>query len=222
MAQGRSPSVRAEDRRRAGELNLGRLPPTRVVMTPPMPTVLGYRPTEQTRCESCQEIERGKRELKEDAVTFAPAESAGNGTPIPYLVNPQSDTTLPTYVRQTVRCAIGFNRRTDFWGDDASLQQCPRPTAAERRRRTFIQADGRRTIASSEASSHTFTTVPTGFETTQTLRNRVLDSMRKADDTEKKEDGDEERMDEDAALGPGQDKEPADGKDKAGGSGTTS
>ncbi len=147
--------------------------------------------------------------------------------PIPYLVNPQSDTTPPTYVHQTVRRAISFNRRTDFWGDDTSLQQRPRPMAAERRRRTLIQANGHRTAASSEASSHTFITAPAGFETTETLWNKALDSIWKAADTEekeakKKEDGDEEPMDADAALDSGQDKGPADGEDKAGGSSTVS
>ncbi len=227
MAQGRSPSVRAEDRRRAGELNLGRLPPTRVVMTPPMPTVLGHRPTEQTRCESCREIEREICELKEDVATFASTEQAGNGTPIPYLVNPQSDTTPPAYAHQTARCAVGWNRRTDFWGDDASLQQHPRPTAAERRTRAFIQADGQHTIASSEASSHTFTTAPNGSKNTETLRKKALATRRKEDDVEekeaeKKEDANVERMDQGAALESGQDKESANGKDKAGGSGTAS
>ncbi len=225
LAQGRSPSVRADDRRRAGELNLGRPPPTRVVMTPPMPTVLGHRSTEQTRRESCREIERGKRELKEDATTFASTEQAGNGTPIPYLVNPQSDTTPPAHARQTARRAVGWTRRTDFWGSDATLQQRPRATAAERRTRAFIQADGQCTVASSEASSHTYATAPTGFETTETLRKRALASIQKEDDAEekeaeKKEDADEERMDQGAVPEPGQDKESADGKDKAGGSGT--
>ncbi len=192
-----------------------------------MPMVLGYHPTEQTRCESCREIERGKRELKEDVVTFGPAEPAGNGTPIPYLVNPQSDTTPPIYAHQTVRRAIGWNCRTDYWGDDASLRQRPRPTAAEHRRRTFIQANGCHTTTSSEASSHTFVTAQAGFETDETLWNKALDSILKTADTEekeaeKKEDGNEERMDQDAAPDSGQGKEPADGEDKAGGSGTAS
>ncbi|MCP4540035.1 MAG: hypothetical protein GY832_23100, partial [Chloroflexi bacterium] len=104
-------------------------------MTPPMPMVLGYHLTEQTQHDSRREIERGKRELKEDAATFAPIEPMGNGTPIPYLVNPQSDMTPPTHARQTVKHAIGFSRRTDNWGDDAALLQRHRPTATERRRR---------------------------------------------------------------------------------------
>ncbi|MCP4547169.1 MAG: hypothetical protein GY835_11950 [bacterium] len=91
----------------------------------------------------------------------------------------------------------------------------------------FIQADGQRTVASSEASSHTFVTAPSGFETAETLRERALASLRKEDDVEeeeaeKKEDADVDHMDQGAAPEPGQDKEPADGKDKAGGSGTAS
>ncbi|MCP4550239.1 MAG: hypothetical protein GY835_27575, partial [bacterium] len=162
--------------------------------------------------------------MKEDAATFASTEQAGNGTPIPYLVNPQSDTTPPAYARQTARRAIGWNRHTDFWSDDASLQQRPRPTAAECRTHAFIQADGQRTVASSEASSHTFVTVPTGSETTETLRKKALASQRKEDDieekeAEKKEDANVERMDQGAMPESGQDKESANGKDKAGGSG---
>ncbi|MCP4544720.1 MAG: hypothetical protein GY832_47075, partial [Chloroflexi bacterium] len=103
--------------------------------------------------------------MKEDVATFASTEQASNGTPIPYLVNPQSDKTPPAYARQMARCAVGWNHRTDFWGSDASLQQRPRPTAAERRTCAFIQADGRHTIASSETSSHTYATAPDGFET---------------------------------------------------------
>ncbi len=120
MEQGRMPSVRAGDCCWIEELNIGRPPRSTFAMTPPMSMVLGYRSTEQTHCDSRCEIERGKHELKEDAATFAPTEPTGNGTPIPYLVNLQSDMTLPSHVHQTVKCAIGFNRCTDFWDDDAS------------------------------------------------------------------------------------------------------
>ncbi len=165
--------------------------------------------------------------MKEDAVTFAPAEPTGNGTPIPYLVNPQSDTTPPTYARQTAKCAIGFNRSTDYWGDDAALQQRPpRLTATECRRCTFLHADGQRTAASSEASSHTFTARPAGFEKDEVLRQRALDTIRNEAAAEEKgpekKGGDgEEHMDEGDMQEPGQDKGLTGGEDEAGGSGTT-
>ncbi len=170
--------------------------------------------------------------MREDAATFASTEPTGNGTPILYLVNPQSDMTPPTYEHQTVRCAIGFNCHTDFWGDDASLQQHPRLTASERRRRTFLQADGQCTVASSEASSHTLTAGPAGFEPAHVLQEQALETINreaaaedkeaKEKEAEKKEGDEEERMDEGDKLEPGQDKGPADGENKAGGSGTIS
>ncbi len=82
-------------------------------MTPSMTTVLGYHPTAQTSCDSHHELERGARELKEDAATFQLTEPMGNRTPMPFLVNPQTDTP-PTYVRQTVKSAIDFAHDTDL------------------------------------------------------------------------------------------------------------
>ncbi len=87
--------------------------------------------------------------------------------------------------------------------------------------------DGQCTIASSEASTHTFVTAPNGSENTETLRKKALTTRRKEDDVEekeagKKEDADVEHMDQGAEPESGQDKESADGKDKAGGSGTAS
>ncbi len=92
-------------------------------MTPPAPTVLGHRPTQQTQRECHREILQTRRELKEDVATFAVADPNGHGTPIPYLVNPQSDMTPPTRECQTVQHAIGFTHCSDFWGDDVALQQ---------------------------------------------------------------------------------------------------
>ncbi len=88
----------------------------------------------------------------------------------------------------------------------------------------FLQAGEQRTAASSEASSHTFITVPAGFETDETLRQRALDTIQKEDEAKeneaKKKEGDEEHMEEGDVQEPGQDKGPTDGEGKAGGSGT--
>ncbi len=119
-----------------------------------------------------------------------------DGSPIPYLVNPQSDTTLPIHACQTTKRAIGFNRSTDYWGDDAALQQHP-PWPPEHQRCTFLHADGQRTAASSEASA----ALPArwvGFENAEVLRQRALDTIRKeaaAEEQGAEKQGDrEERM----------------------------
>ncbi len=224
MEQGWTPSVSAGDRRRTKELSLGRPLRSSFVMTPPMSTVLGYRLTVQTHRDSHHELERGKCELKEDAATFASTESTGNGTPIPYLVNPQSDMTPLSHAHQTVKRAIGFNHRTDFWGTDASSPTHQRPTASECRRRTFLQADDHCTVASSEASSVTLTAVPADPETTECLRQWALAShpgMSAAEEkeAEKREDDVVEHMDDSAEPKNGQGGDAADGENKDGGSG---
>ncbi len=145
--------------------------------------------------------------------------------PILYLVNPQSDMTLPSHAHQTVKRAIGFNCHTDLWGDDVSLSQRHRPTATECRRCTFLQADDHRTVASSEASSLTLAAAPADLETTDRLRQQALASHLKTSaaeekEAEKKEDDVVEHMDEGAELKNGQDMDAVDGEDKDGGSGT--
>ncbi|MCP4545605.1 MAG: hypothetical protein GY835_03935, partial [bacterium] len=157
--------------------------------------------TAQTQCDSRREIERGKRELKEDEATFALVEPTATGMPIPFLVNPQSDTTPPIRARQVAKRAIDFNLSNDFWCDDAALQQHPtRPTATERRRRMFIHDDGQRTVISSEAGSPTPSVRPPGFKSDAVLRQRALDTLQqegaaKEDQSQKKEGDGEEHMD---------------------------
>ncbi len=150
--------------------------------------------------------------------------------PIPYLVNPQSDTTPPTHERQTVKRAIGFLRHSDFWGEDAALLQHSRPTASMCLRHTFCHADGQRTVASSEADSFGFAAVPTGFESAEVLRQRMADTVAreanaeeaaeeaKKKEAEKKKQADEEElMEEGDKQDDGQEKGPTDGEDKSGG-----
>ncbi len=61
--------VRAEHRRKVRSY-LGRPPPNVLAMTPPMSTVLGYHPTVQSSRDSCRELDRGARELKEEEESF--------------------------------------------------------------------------------------------------------------------------------------------------------
>ncbi len=84
-----------------------------------MSTVLGYHPTAQTSCDSHCKLERGAHELREDEEMFKATEPGDNGTPVPFLVNPQTDALL-TYARQTVKHVIDFTRDTDLWQDDAT------------------------------------------------------------------------------------------------------
>ncbi len=153
----------------------------------------------------------------------------GNGMPIPYLVNPQSDMTPPSHVHQTVKHAIDFTRRSDFWMDDASSPQHHRPTATEQRIREFRYPDGCQTAATSEASSLTFVAELAGPKTHECLEQKALDSHPKTstamEEGEKKEDkkkegGDEEHMDEGIVPEDSQSKDAASGEDKGGGSGT--
>ncbi len=69
--------------------------------------------------------------MKEDVATFDPTEPSGNGTPIPYLVIPQSDQTPPIRMHQTIKRAINFTHRSDFWADNTSSLQCHHLTATE-------------------------------------------------------------------------------------------
>ncbi len=117
-----------------------------------MSMVLGYRPTAQTHCNSCHELERGARELKEEAAMFQPTEPMGNGTPMPFLVNPQTDTPL-TYVRQTVKRAIDFTRDSDLWRDDTTSPSRQCQTGAMQLKHEFHFADGRRTATASDSAS---------------------------------------------------------------------
>ncbi len=107
---------------------------------------------------------------------------------------------------------------------NASSPTHHRPTASERRRRTFLQADDHCTVASSEASSVTLTAVPADPETTERLRQRALashpgTSAAKGKEAEKREDNMVEHMDESAEPKNGQGVDAADGEDKDGGSG---
>ncbi len=195
-----------------------------------MPTVLGYRPTEQGHHDYCHEPERGKHELKEDVAMFDPTEPSGNGTPIPYLVNPQSDTTPPIRAHQTAKRAIDFTRRSDFWMDNASSPQRHRLTAAEQRRWVFRYDDGRQIAASSEASMLTFIAEPIHpnhfacLQQEERLRQEAMDSRPKtsaAMGEEKKKEGEgDECMDQDVKQVDSQDKDATGGEDKEGGSGT--
>ncbi|MCP4539412.1 MAG: hypothetical protein GY832_19925 [Chloroflexi bacterium] len=174
--------------------------------------------------------------MKEDVTTFAVADPNGHGTPILYLVNPQSDMTPPTRERQTVQCAIGSTHCSDFWGDDVALQQHARPTASVRLRRTFRQADGQQIAASSEAGSVTSPAAPAGFESAQTHQQQTREALfgkgaaGKATEEaakmqgveKKKQDDEEEAMEEGDKQDNGQDNGPAGGEDKPGGSGTVS
>ncbi len=123
---GQTSQVRAEHRRQAQELSVGQLPCSTFAMTPPMSTVLGYRPTEQGHCDSRHELERGKCELREDTAIFEVVEPLGSGTPILYLVNPQTDTMPLVHMRQTIKHAIDFTHSSDFWRDDTASppRQC--------------------------------------------------------------------------------------------------
>ncbi len=96
-----TPEVHAEHRHKAQSYL--RCPLLNVLaMTPPMSTALGYRPTAQTSHDSHRELERGAHELKEDEETFQATAPGDNGTPMPFLVNPQTDV-LPLFSRQMVK-----------------------------------------------------------------------------------------------------------------------
>ncbi len=100
-------------------------------MTLPMSTVLGYCPTAQTSRDSRHELERGAHELREDEEMFKATEPWNNGTPVPFLVNPQTDA-LPTYACQTVKRATNFAHDTDTWQDDVASLSRQRLTGAMR------------------------------------------------------------------------------------------
>ncbi len=182
-----------------------------------MSTVLGYRPTEQAHRDSRRELERGARELREDAATFELTEPSASGTPIPYLVNPQSDTTPPTYACQTIKHAIDFARDSDFWRDDTALLPRQRQTAAQRMKHEFRYADGRQTAATSEsASTTTFVAEDITPETIEHIRQAALASGKKTSaatgedktEEEKKKEGEGEmHMEQDDALVDGQNKD---------------
>ncbi len=115
--QGQTPEVRADYRRRAQYV--GQPLPSVLAMTLPMSMVLGYQPTAQMSHNSHRELERGARELREDEEMFKATEPGDNGTPVPFLVNPQTDAP-PTYAHQTIKHAIDFACDTDLWQDDAA------------------------------------------------------------------------------------------------------
>ncbi len=118
-----------------------------------MSMMLAYRPTEQGHHDSRRELERGAHELREDTATFEVAEQSGNGTSIPYLVNPQSDTTPPTHARQPIKHAIDFARDSNLWRDNAASLPRQHLTAAQRRKHEFRYDDSHQIAAASESTS---------------------------------------------------------------------
>ncbi len=171
--------------------------------------MLGYHPTEKMHRNSRRELERGARELREDAATFQPTRPSGSGTPIPYLVNPQTDITPPMYSRQTVKHAIDFARDSDFWRHDTASLPWQRQTATMRMKYEFRYADGRQTATTSEsASTATFVAEPIGPDTVEHIWQEALASRKKTSATvgedkmeeeKKKEDEGNEHMEQDAA-----------------------
>ncbi len=141
-----------------------------------------------------------------------------------------------TRERQTIQHAIGFTHCSDFWGDDVALQQRTRPTASMHLRCTFHQPDGQQIAASSEAGSVTSPVAPAGFESAQTRQQQMHEAIfgkgaagkaaKEAAKTQgvekKKQDDEEEAMEEGDKQDNGQGKGPAGGEDKSGGSGTVS
>ncbi len=96
--------------------------------------------------------------------------------------------------------------------------------ATERRRHTFIHADGQRTTVSSEASSPTHAARPPGFESSDVLHQRALDTIQQSaaaeeEKSKEKEGAKGERMDVGDVQDPGQDEEPTGGEGAGGGSG---
>ncbi len=195
-----------------------------------MSMVLGYRPTEQTHRDSCRELERGAHELREDAATFELTEPLGSGTAVPYLVNPQSDTTLPTYACQTIKHAIDFARDSDFWRDDMASPPRQCQTAVQWMKHEFRYADGRQTATTSEsASMATFVAKSAGPETMECIWQVALASHKKPSaamgedkmEEEKNKEGEGEmHMEQDDALVDGQNKDATGGSDVGGGSST--
>ncbi len=90
--------------------------------------------------------------MKEDAATFQLTEPVGNGTPVPFLVNPETNMP-PTYMCQTVKHAIDFAHDSDLWRDDTASPSRQRQTGAMQLKHEFRFADGHQTAAASDSAS---------------------------------------------------------------------
>ncbi len=117
----------------------------------------GVSSTMQNSHESCRELERGARELKEDEETFRAAPRDDNGTPVPFLVNPQTDVP-PLFTRQTVKRVINFALDMDTWQDDVASPTKSHLTSGACHRREFQYADGQCTSTDNIPSESTLGT----------------------------------------------------------------
>ncbi len=90
----------------------------------------------------------------EDEEMFRVTEQGDNRTPMPFLVNPQTDMP-PLFSCQTVKRAIDFTLGTNTWQDDAGspMRQCL--TGGVHHHREFLFADGRCTHAESATAEDT-------------------------------------------------------------------
>ncbi len=108
---------------------------------------------------------------------FQLTEPMGNGTPVLFLVNPQTDTP-PTYSHQTIKHAIDFARDSDFWRDDTASLPRQRQTAAMQMKRKFQFTDGHQTATASDSASTqaTFVADEITLETIAHIREEALAS----------------------------------------------